>query len=82
MENSIMRKRAVTLKWSYPIKYNNASNEEICSQSEIYYISRVFGGHEASIYIGKTVDYFINLMKTHDENWLKMPEWKKSKSSY
>lgn len=75
--NSTMRRRSVTLKWSYPIEYTNAYNKEICTQTGIYYISRVFGGHETLIYIGKTVDCFFNRMKSHDENWLKSVRGKK-----
>lgn len=69
--NTSMRKKSVTIEWSFPIVYSHAYEKEKCSEHGIYYISRVFGGHETLIYIGKTVDCFFNRLKSHDDTWLK-----------
>lgn len=71
MEDTIeMRKKSVTIEWSYPIVYSHAYEKDKCTENGIYYISRVFGGHETLIYIGKTVDCFSNRLKSHEESWL------------
>ncbi len=51
MEDTIeMRRKSVTTEWSYPIIYSHAYEKEKCTENGIYYISRVFGGHEKLIY--------------------------------
>ena len=57
MENDTsMRKRLVTIEWSFPIVYSHAYEKDKCTEQGIYYISRVFEGHETLIYIVKTVE--------------------------
>jgi hypothetical protein len=65
-----MRKKDIIIKWTYPTKFNNAFEKEICSQYGLYYISRIFAGKETLIYIGKTIDSYSNRMKSHTDNWL------------
>lgn len=69
-ETKNMRKKTITLNWSYPVRYSNAYDRENCFRNGIYYISRVFEGKELLIYIGKTIDCFWNRMKSHEETWL------------
>lgn len=76
-DKAAMRKKSVTIEWSYPIVCSRAYEKDKYTENGIYYISRVFGGHETLIYIGKTVDCFMNRIKSHEEVWLNTVRGKK-----
>lgn len=62
--------KRITLKWSYPIEFNNILEKDSMNDIGIYYISRKFGNSESILYIGKTIDKFKHRLKDHDKKWL------------
>lgn len=65
-----MRLKTITLKWSYPILYQNIfAYTDRMQEKGIYYLSRKFGNTETLLYIGKTNNNFCNRLSSH-ESWL------------
>lgn len=59
------RLHTIKLNWSYPRLVENVSNSEYASCHGIYLISRVFGGKESYIYVGKTERPFSQRLWEH-----------------
>ena len=69
-----MRDKIIRINWSKPLLLDDAiSSDSSCIQG-LYYISRVFGKKETSLYIGiATQDNTIShRLKAHKKHWLKL----------
>lgn len=62
--------KEITIKWSYPREFDKVLSSEQAKHIGIYYISRVFGGKETLLYIGKTTASFISRLSDHKKKWL------------
>ena len=62
--------KEITIKWSYPKEFDAVLGSERMDDIGIYYISRVFGGKETLLYIGKTTASFRSRLKDHKSKWL------------
>ena len=58
--------RNIEIYWTYPRDYNNIGDHPLGDCLGIYYISRVWGGKETAIYVGKTLQAFKTRMYQHD----------------
>lgn len=58
--------RNIEIYWTYPRDYNNIGDHPWGDCLGIYYISRVWGGKETAIYVGKTLQAFKTRMYQHD----------------
>lgn len=65
-----MRDRIIRIHWSYPGQIDNVIASPESTEKGVYYISRDFGGHETSLYLGKATRTFRERLKAHNENWL------------
>jgi len=62
--------KEITIKWSYPKKFDMVLNSEMADHIGIYYISRKFGDKETLLYIGKTIASFESRLSDHKKKWL------------
>lgn len=60
--------REIELMWSYPRNYYDIDRHPDSDCLGIYYISRIWGGKETVIYVGKTLQAFRNRMKQHNDS--------------
>lgn len=67
----------ITIKWSYPVEYDTAMQSEKKNNIGLYYISRVFGGNETLLYIGKTIHSFESRLKSHKDRFIDLYRGKK-----
>ena len=65
MNYSPERLHTIEINWGFPIPIENIQTNWKSSEIGIYYISRVFGGKETPIYIGKTEQSFEIRMNQH-----------------
>lgn len=65
-----MRDKIIRIYWADPLPVDDAieSDESLCSG--VYYITRVFNGHETSRYIGKASNTIRERLKEHRKEWL------------
>ncbi len=61
--------RNIELYWSYPRNYDDIGNHPYAGCLGIYYISRIWGGKETAIYVGKTLQAFKYRMYQHDNKF-------------
>lgn len=60
--------RNIEIYWTYPRNYSDIGAHPFGDCLGIYYISRVWGGKETAIYVGKTLQAFKTRMYQHDCN--------------
>ncbi|MEA5135572.1 MAG: hypothetical protein VB035_05475 [Candidatus Fimivivens sp.] len=65
-----MRKRTVTIHWSYPTMLENIYEHNIIENIGIYCIYRKFGNKMSLLYIGKTSYSFKSRIYAHEKQWL------------
>lgn len=67
-----MRDKIIRIMWSKPLPINNAIVSDISITTGLYYITRVFGDNETSLYIGKATggNTIRNRLKSHLDDWL------------
>jgi hypothetical protein len=65
-----MRRRTVTINWSYPVSLCDDLEHRLIDDNGIYCIYRKFGSNNKLIYIGKTYDSFRHRLKSHKKIWL------------
>lgn len=65
-----MRDKIIRIEWSNPVTVDDAIEDEASLQPGIYYITRVFNGHESSRYIGKATNTIRERLKDHRKEWL------------
>lgn len=59
----------VTINWNGPYLLHDLETYETSTSSGIYAISRVWGGNETLLYIGKTTRTFFQRMNEHNRDW-------------
>lgn len=60
--------KEITIKWSYPVEYDRVLQSERMDEIGLYYVSRVFGGTETLLYIGKSINSFGTRLRAHKDN--------------
>ena len=67
-----MRDRIIRIKWSAPFLLNDAISDEISNSQGLYYITRVFGDKETSLYLGIATknNTIRHRLYGHRGNWL------------
>lgn len=63
-------KRRITIRWSYPMDFDEILQDERMDNIGIYYITRIFRGRVSDLYIGKTTYSFGSRLQKHAQNWL------------
>lgn len=69
-EEEQMRRRIIRIRWTTPILLDEALVSPATSICGLYYISRVWGGHETSLYIGKATNAIRERLRAHKHEWL------------
>lgn len=69
-----MKDKIIRINWSDPLPFNEAINSELSKTQGLYYITRVFGSKETSLYLGIATknNTIHNRLKGHNERWLYM----------
>lgn len=65
-----MRKKKIRIHWSAPILLEEAMHSPLVLQSGLYYITRIFGSHETSLYLGKATRTIKERLAAHNRDWL------------
>jgi len=60
----------VQIRWHGPYNLDSITMRDVCYNNGIYAISRVFGGKETLLYIGKTGRTFVQRLTEHNKDWL------------
>ena len=60
----------ITIKWTYPRVIENIDTCRESTQNGLYYVSRIFGNRETTIYIGETKRDFMTRIDEHDKKSL------------
>ena len=60
----------IVIKWSGPYNLQTVGRHSISDNFGIYAFTRVWGGNEILLYIGKTERDFARRMKEHQVDWL------------
>ena len=65
-----MRHRIIRIHWSDPCRVDEAIASEDSLQAGLYYITRVHGDKEISLYIGKATNTIRERLRDHQRKWL------------
>ena len=67
-----MRDKIIRIHWNKPLIFSEAIESELSNEQGLYYISRVFGKKETSLYLGIATrnNTVRNRLKSHYEHWL------------
>ncbi len=67
-----MRDKIIRINWSKPLLLDDAISNDLSNQQGLYYISRVFGNKETSLYIGIATENntIRKRLKSHKKHWL------------
>ncbi|MEG2660514.1 MAG: hypothetical protein RR978_07330 [Oscillospiraceae bacterium] len=65
-----MRDRIIRIEWSEPLLIENAIASPLSRQAGLYYITRLFGSKETSLYIGKATNTIRQRLKSHNKDWV------------
>lgn len=65
-----MRKKIIRINWSEPILIEDAIESPLAYNSGLYYITRVFGSNETSLYLGKATRTIRTRLIAHDRDWV------------
>lgn len=69
-----MRDKIIRIKWSQALLLDDAISDELSNQQGLYYITRVFGNKETSLYVGIATENntIRKRLKTHKKHWLSL----------
>jgi len=69
-----MRDKIIRINWSKPVELHEAIQSRMTEMQGLYYITRVFGSKETSLYLGiATGDNTIkNRLNDHKKHWLNL----------
>ena len=69
-----MKDKIIRINWSEPLLLDDAISSDLSNIQGLYYISRVFGEKETSLYIGIATqnNTISHRLKAHKEDWLKL----------
>ena len=67
-----MRDRIIRIYWNDPLPLNEAITSELAKTQGLYYITRVFGTNETSLYLGIATreNTISNRLRSHRDKWL------------
>lgn len=65
-----MRKKLIRISWSDPLLLDDAIASPLSLKQGLYYITRLWGTHETSLYIGKTTRTIRERLLSHKSDWL------------
>ena len=67
-----MKDKVIRINWSKPLVFDDAIISDLSNQQGLYYISRVFGHKETSLYLGIATNNntIRNRLKAHSDSWL------------
>lgn len=65
-----MRDKIIRIEWSDPLLIEDAISSPLSLQAGLYYITRLFGTKETSLYIGKATETIRQRLKSHNKNWV------------
>ena len=60
----------IVIKWSGPYNLQNIEKHPVSESFGIYTFTRLWGGNETLLYIGKTERDFARRMKEHQDTWI------------
>lgn len=66
----ILRRKAVTIYWHYPVRLERILMKDVAKEIGIYCIYRKFGRNTTLLYIGKTSFSFESRLISHEQSWL------------
>lgn len=74
-----MRDKIIRIQWPEPLPIHEAIISNISLTTGLYYITRIFGGNETSLYIGvaKGNNTIRHRLKAHIDDWLYLYRGKK-----
>lgn len=69
-----MRDKIITIKWNKALPTETAIESDLSYTQGLYYISRVFGNKEYSLYLGIATqnNTIRNRLKSHSKHWLSL----------
>ncbi|MBR3575828.1 MAG: hypothetical protein IKL42_00310, partial [Clostridia bacterium] len=69
-----MRDKIIRISWSNPLFLDDAILSNLSNTQGLYYISRIFGGKETSLYVGIATqnNTISKRLKSHKKHWLKL----------
>ncbi|MEG1875906.1 MAG: hypothetical protein RR185_10120, partial [Angelakisella sp.] len=65
-----MRDRIIRIEWSEPLLLEDAIASPLSHQAGLYYITRLFGTKETSLYIGKATNTIRPRLQSHNKEWV------------
>ena len=67
-----MRDKIIRICWNTPLTFEKALESDLSNIQGLYYISRVFGSKETSLYLGIATqnNTIRHRLKSHNEDWL------------
>ena len=69
-----MRDKIIRINWNKALTLEDAIASNLSNTQGLYYISRVFGNKETSLYLGIATQHntIRNRLKSHSEHWLNL----------
>ena len=69
-----MRDKIIRIKWNDALLLDEAIESELSNAQGLYYLSRVFGENETSLYLDIATKHntIRNRLKSHRDSWLKL----------
>lgn len=69
-----MRDKIIRINWSEPIELEEAIENDISNIQGLYYITRLFGSKESSLYLGIATgkNTIRNRLRAHSKDWLNL----------
>lgn len=67
-----MRDKIIRINWNTALPLNEAIESPLSNTQGLYYITRVFGDNESSLYLGIATNHntIRNRLRSHKEEWL------------
>ncbi len=69
-----MRDKIIRIQWNDALELDEAINSELSNTQGLYYVSRVFGNKETSLYLGIATEKntIRHRLRGHKNNWLSL----------
>jgi hypothetical protein len=65
-----MREKIIRIRWAEPLLIEDAILSPLSINPGLYYITRLFGSKETSLYIGKSAHSIRKRLLSHDRHWV------------
>lgn len=65
-----MRDRMIRIHWAEPMRIEDAIASPLSKNRGLYYITRMFGTRETSLYIGKATRTIRERIREHNQEWV------------